>query len=156
MAYETFARRLTTLLTSTLRQVCQVTIREITQQSYDEYIGQPRDRRPCSCPSTCCPLGTGCPGGLAADRAGGDRPHARRPRRHAAVAHAHRHRDQPRARLIDQILSVLRYALEPVVAVELEVGPIEYNPQFLQIASAADAVVVGEFELSIGRGDVPR
>ena len=50
MAYETFARRLTTLLTSTLRQVCRVNIREITQQSFDEYTARWR-RRPCSCRS---------------------------------------------------------------------------------------------------------
>src|SRR4051794_14985433 len=38
MAFETFARRLTTVFTSGLRQVCQVTIIEINQQTYDEYV----------------------------------------------------------------------------------------------------------------------
>src|ERR1700722_17168239 len=38
MTYEAFARRLTTVLTSGLRQVCQVTVTDILQQSYDDYI----------------------------------------------------------------------------------------------------------------------
>ena len=36
VAHETFARRLTTLLTSGLRQVCHVELGEVTQQNYDE------------------------------------------------------------------------------------------------------------------------
>ena len=53
--------------------------------------------------------------------------------------------------LIDQMLSVLRYSLEPVIAIEPSAGPIEYTPQFLQAASAADAVIVAEFAMAIGK-----
>ncbi|HEX8306270.1 MAG TPA: hypothetical protein VF612_15445, partial [Jatrophihabitans sp.] len=38
MCYETYARRVTTLLTSGLRQLCQVNLVAIEHQSYEEYI----------------------------------------------------------------------------------------------------------------------
>src|ERR1700733_2614613 len=38
MSFETFARRLGTLLTSSLRALCQVNLLAIEQQSYEEYI----------------------------------------------------------------------------------------------------------------------
>jgi flagellar motor switch protein FliM len=149
-AYETFARRLTTLLTSTLRQVCHVDIREITQQSYDEYIGM-LSTPTLLVPIDVAPLGPGAlelslPAALAAidHMLGG--PGGTQPSRSLTDIETSLVR-----RLIDQILGVLGYALEPVVPVEFEVGPIEYNPQFLQIATAAEAVVIGEFELTIGR-----
>jgi flagellar motor switch protein FliM len=154
VAYETFARRLTTLLTSTLRQVCRVSVAEITQQSYDEYIG--RLATPTLLvPMTVAPLGPGAleislPVALASidHMLGG--PGGNQPTRGLTDIETGLVR-----RLIDQILGVLAYALEPVVPVEFEVGQIEYNPQFLQIASAADAVVVCEFELVIGRESCP-
>ena len=150
VCYETFARRLTTLLTSTLRQVCRVTSLEITQQSYDEYIGQLASPT-LLVPVEVVPLGPGgleisLPAALAAidHMLGG--PGGTQPTRTLTDIETGLVR-----RLIDQILGVLGYALEPVVSVEYDVGQIEYNPQFLQIATAADAVVVGEFELVIGR-----
>lgn len=149
-AYETFARRLTTLLTSTLRQVCLVTIREITQQSYDEYIGQ-LAAPTLLVPVEVLPLGSGAVEiSLSAALASIDHmlggPGGTQPSRPLTDIETSLVR-----RLIDQILSVLGYALEPVIAVEFEVGQIEYNPHFLQIATAAEAVVIGDFELIIGR-----
>ena len=73
-----------------------------------------------------------------------------RPARAAAQPVRH-HIETSRAPVIDQILGVLGYALEPVIPVEFEVGQIEYNPQFLQIATAADAVVIGEFLATAAR-----
>jgi flagellar motor switch protein FliM len=52
--------------------------------------------------------------------------------------------------MLDQTISTLRYALEPIVAVTPSLGAIEYNPQFVQAAAGTDAVVVGDFELIIG------
>ncbi len=149
-AYETFARRLTTVLTSTLRQVCHVSIRDITQQSYDEYIGMLATPT-LLVPVEVTPLGAGAleislPAALAAidHMLGG--PGGTQPARGLTDIETSLVR-----RLIDQIFGVLGYALEPVVPVQFEVGAIEYNPQFLQIATAADAVVIGEFDLVIGR-----
>jgi flagellar motor switch protein FliM len=52
--------------------------------------------------------------------------------------------------LVEQILGVFRYALEPIVAVEADLGALEFNPQFLQAASATDTMIIGSFELRIG------
>jgi flagellar motor switch protein FliM len=151
MTYETFARRLTTVLTSGLRQVCQVTVREVTQQSYDDYIGGlatptlmvPIDVAPLSgtgvlemsLPITLAAIDhmLGGPGGNQQNRGLTDI--------EATLLDG----------LLDQILGVLRYAFESIIAIQPHAGPIEYNPPFLQAASAADAVVVGEFDMTVGR-----
>jgi flagellar motor switch protein FliM len=151
MTYETFARRLTTVLTSGLRQVCQVTVREVTQQSYDDYIGGlstptlmvPIDVAPLSgtgvlemsLPITLAAIDhmLGGPGGTQQNRGLTDI--------EATLLGG----------LLDQILGVLRYSFESIIAIQPSAGPIEYNPPFLQAASAADAVVVGEFDMTVGR-----
>ena len=74
MACDTFGRRLTTLLTSSLRQVCEVTVREVTQQNYDEYIGS-LPSQTLAMPLHAAPIGTGVvelalPVALAAERKG--------------------------------------------------------------------------------------
>ena len=150
LAYETFARRLTTLLTSGLRQVCHVTLGEITQQNYDDYVGS-LNSPTLIVPLQIDPLGTGAlelslPVAFAAvdHMLGG--PGGAQPTRALTDIETTLVRG-----FVEQILGVLRYALEPVVPVEITAGGIEYNPQFLQIASAADAVVVTDFELTLGR-----
>lgn len=150
MAYETFAGRLTTLLTSGLRQVCQVTAREVTQQSYDEYVGE-LGSPTLVVPVDVAPLGMGAlelslPVALAAidhmlGGPGGTQPVRTLTDIETSIF----------ARLVEQIFGVLRYALDPICPVRLEAGPIEYNPQFLQVANAGDAVVVAHFDLVIGR-----
>lgn len=155
MAYETFARRLTTLLTSGLRQLCQVTVSDISQQSYDDYIGG-LDSPTLITPLAIPPLaGTGTmqfslPITLAAidHMLGG--PGGKQPVRTLTDIEATLLRG-----LLDQIVGVLRYAMEPIVAFEPLAGAIEYNPQFLQAAGAADAMIVGEFEMSIGQERSP-
>jgi flagellar motor switch protein FliM len=52
--------------------------------------------------------------------------------------------------LLEQMVGVLRYALEPIVAVVPTLGPIEYNSQFVQAAGATDAMLVGLFDMAIG------
>lgn len=150
MAYETFARRLTTLLTSGLRQVCQVTVSEITQQSYEEYVTGLEPQTLLN-PLTLPPLaGTGVlefslPVALTAiDHMLGGPGGSQAPRTLTDI-------ETTLIRgLLDQMVSTLRYALEPIVPVAPVLGPIEYNPQFVQAAGATDAVVVGEFDMAIG------
>lgn len=150
MAYETFARRLTTLLTSGLRQVCQVTITDISQQSYEEYVTSLPQQTflvPLSLPQlggtgvlefslqtalTSIDHMLGGPGGEQAPRALTDI--------ETSLMRG----------LIDEIVGVLRYSLEPVVPLTPAPGNIEYNPQFLQASAAPDAVVVGTFEMIVG------
>lgn len=151
MAYETFARRLGTLLTSRLRQVCQVSITDVTQQSYEEYITG-RGTQTLMVPITVPPLsGTGVlefslPVALAAidhmlGGPGGKQ--AARPLTDIETTLM--------LGLLEQMVGVLRYALEPVVAVNPSLGSIEYNPQFVQAAGATDAVIVGQFDMIVGR-----
>ena len=150
MAYETFARRMTTLLTSSLRQVCQVAVTDISQQSYEEYVTG-LESQTLLAPLTLAPLaGTGVlefslPVALAAiDHMLGGPGGQQAPRTLTDIE------TTLMRGLLDQTVATLRYALEPIVAVSPALGPIEYNPQFVQAAGATDAVVVGEFEMVIG------
>lgn len=155
MAFETFARRLTTLLTSGLRQICQVTVSDISQQSYDDYIGG-LENPTLVVPLSIAPLpGTATmqfslPITLAAidHMLGG--PGGRQQSRTLTDIEATLLRG-----LLDQIMGVLRYSIEPIVPMDPVAGAIEYNPQFVQASSASDAVIVGEFEMSIGEERSP-
>jgi flagellar motor switch protein FliM len=150
IAYEAYARRATTLLTSTLRQVCLVSVREITQCSYEEYITGLAPQTliaPISIP----PLpGSGMlefslPVALAAvdHMLGG--PGGTQPQRPLTEIETVLLRN-----LIGQLLDLLQYSLQPIAAITPELAALEYNPQFVQAAGATDAVVVGEFDLAIG------
>jgi flagellar motor switch protein FliM len=151
MICETFGRRLTTLLTSGLRQVCQVSLQEVIQQSYDEYVAElpsPTLVLPLSLPPLpgTATLQFSLPVALAAidHMLGGP----------GGTQHARSLTDIEAgllSRLTEQILSVLRYSLEPLIVVEPVAGSIEYNPQFLQAASASDTVVVSVFEMTVGK-----
>lgn len=150
MICDTFARRLTTLLTSGLRQVCRVEQQEVAQSTYDEYINTlptPTLLIPVALPplAGAATLQMSLPIALAAidHMLGGPGGH-----------------QEPRgltdielnlfSGLLDQILDVLRYALDPLVQVAPSAGPFEYNPQFLQAHSGSDSVIVGDFTMTIG------
>jgi flagellar motor switch protein FliM len=150
IAYGTFARRLTTLLTSGLRQVCQVTLTEISQQSYEEYVTG-LESQTLIVPFAAAPLAGTCvlqfslPVALAAvDYMLGGPGGEQLPRQLTDI-------EATLIRgLIDQIVCVLRYSLEPIIAVTPDLGAIEYNPQFVQAASATDAMVIADFDMVIG------
>jgi flagellar motor switch protein FliM len=151
MAYETFARRLTTVLTGGLRQVCVVSLAEISQLTYDDYISG------LSTPTLMVPIdvpplaGTGVlefslPVALATvDHLLGGPGGVQQTRGLTDIE------TTLVTGVVDQILGVLRYAMESIVVIEPVAGPIEYNPPFLQAASASDPVIVGQFDLAIGR-----
>jgi flagellar motor switch protein FliM len=151
VAYETFASRLTTLLTSGLRQVCRVQAGEISQQSYDEYVNSlptPTVLLPIALPplTGTATLQLTVPVAMTAiDHLLGG-PGDAQPVRPLTDIETTLFRG-----LLDQFMGVLRYALEPIVAVQPQVGAIEYTPAFLQAAAATDPMVVGEFELTIGQ-----
>ncbi|WP_375494016.1 flagellar motor switch protein FliM [uncultured Jatrophihabitans sp.] len=154
MASDTFAKRLTTVLTSGLRQVCQVDVSDIAQYSYDEYVSSLAVQT-LMVPLEIDPIGTGAlemslPVALAAfdhmlGGPGGTQPDRPLTEIETSIC----------GKLIDQMLGVLVYAFESIAAVTITAGPIEYNPQFLQVASAADAVVVITFDLAVGRENAP-
>jgi flagellar motor switch protein FliM len=149
MSYETFARRLSTQLTTGMRQMCQVSLVAIEQQTYEEYVGGLAQTTILAVLDLDPLPGTGIlefsvPTALACvdyllGGPGGDQP-----------TRALTDIETPLLRgLVEQMLGVLRYALEPT-AIAPALNGIEYSPQFLQAASATDIFVVGSFEMRIG------
>jgi flagellar motor switch protein FliM len=149
ISFETFARRLSTQLTTGLRQVSQVKLVAIEQQTYEEYIGGlaqttilcvlDLDPLPGSgILEFSVPTALGCVDYLLGGP-GGDQP--TRPLTDL---------ETPLLRgLVDQMLGVLRYALE-ATGIDPTFSAMEYSPQFLQAASPSDIFVVGSFEMQIG------
>lgn len=151
VTFETFSRRLTTLLTSGLRQVCHVTPKDISQQSYDEYVtsrAMPTLIVPIALPQlqTTALLEFSLPVALTAvdHMLGG--PGGKQPERTLTDIETTLLRG-----LLDQIVGVLAYAMEPVAILEPSVGAIEYNAQFLQVVAGNDATLVALFDLAIGK-----
>ena len=57
--------------------------------------------------------------------------------------------------IVTRVLGELRYAFEPMARMEPEVTAVEYNPQFVQAAAAADVLIVAVFDLRIGEIESP-
>jgi len=150
IANETFARQWTTLLSSTLRAVSQVSLRKIEQLTYDEYI---RDipnpsylgvlaLRPLAGTAV---LHLPLPVVMAAvDRLVGGPGSARQPRRAVTEIEASLLRT-----LMGRILRELAYGFESLTQIEPALVHQEANPQFAQIAGASDLVVVAEYDVRI-------
>lgn len=150
MAYETFARRYTTLLTSTLRVASQVTLIAIEQITYDEYIAgldnptcmfmvelDPMPGRTILEMATSMPLVwvdhmLGGPGGKQPDR----------PLTEIETPLVFG--------MLGRILDELRLSFESIVNLTPRVVGVEYNPQFAQAAAASDAVIIVSFEMRVG------
>jgi flagellar motor switch protein FliM len=150
MSFETFARRLGTLLTSSLRALCQINLLAIEQQTYEEYISG------LSTPTLLAPFTTKpLPGTSVLELStssalscidhmlGG--PGGAQPTRPLTDIEGTLMRG-----LVEQILGVLTYALEPIAPVETALGAIEFNPPFLQAAGTTDMMIVVSFETRIG------
>lgn len=149
VTFETFARRLTTLLTSSLRQVCSVSFNDVSQQTYEDYVTErptPTVMAPISLPrlnttavmqfSLPVALTTvdhmlGGPGGTQPDRSLTDI------------------ETSLITGLLEQIIEVLAYAMEPVAPLSPKLGMLEYNPQFVQVVGATDTTLVAMFDMTI-------
>jgi flagellar motor switch protein FliM len=153
LACETFARRYTTLFTSSLRVVTHVTLVSIEQVTYEEYVSGLSSPTLMALLTLEPMVGTailefslptamvsvdhllGGPGG----------PQPQRPLSELEI---------PLLRgLLNSVLEELRFALEPLAAVRPVLGTIEYNPQFVQVASPQDAMVVASFEMRVGTAE---
>lgn len=149
--HETFARQFTTVLSSTLRVVSQVSLLSIEQLAYDEYVRDTPNpshmsilsieplpgvailQFPLSTAMTIVDLMLGGHGATT----GPDRPLT----------------DIERGlvrNIIDRVLAELTYAFESVAAIEPTVIGHESNPQFAQIAAPSDMTVVIMFDVKIG------
>ncbi|MBN1171047.1 MAG: flagellar motor switch protein FliM, partial [Micromonosporaceae bacterium] len=150
IAYETFARQFSTLLTTSLRAVSHVSLISIGQQSYDEYImSLPGTTVLAMCTIDPLPgitilefslsIGMVCIDHLLGGTGG---PQPQRPLTDI---------EAPLLRgLITRILGELRYAIEPIVAVTPQLVDIEYNPQFAQVGTPSDMVLVAAFDMKVG------
>lgn len=151
VAYETFARQYTTLLTSTLRAVSQVTLLSIEQVTYDEYIAG-LENPTCMFMVEMDPL----PGTTIVEFSlstaltwvdhmlGG--PGGKQPQRPLTDI------ETPLVySMLDRVFGELRYAFESIVEIRTpKVTGLEYNPQFAQTAATSDAMIVASFEMKVG------
>jgi flagellar motor switch protein FliM len=150
LGFDGFARQATTVFTSSLRTVCQVSLASIEQRSYSEYVDS-LDA------STYLTMFSADPisglGVLEIPLVG----------TMSCVDHmlgGPGHTDQPErplteiesgviGGLIERLLGEMRYSLAASVPLEPVVTGIEYSPQFAQVAGAADVMVVASFDLRI-------
>ncbi len=150
IAYETFARQYTTLLTTSLRAVSQVSLISIEQLTYEEYIaalssptviamftidpvpGTAVLEFSLSTAMVCIDHLLGGPGGSQPQR----------PLSEIETPLLHG--------LIERTLGELRFAFETIVTLKPELITIEYNPQFAQAGATSDAIIVASFDMRVG------
>jgi flagellar motor switch protein FliM len=134
-----------------MRQVCQVTVKEISQRTYEEYVNA-LDAQTLLVPLDLPPVsGTGVlqlslPVALASVDYMLGGPGGTQEARTLTDIETNLVRD-----LIEQVTETMVYAFEAIAPIRPSLGPIEYNPQFVQVVGATDAVVVALFDMSIGR-----
>lgn len=151
VGYETYARQCTTLITSTLRVVGQMSLVSVEQLTYEEYVNT------LSTPTVMAMLslepiqGTGLlemslgsamttVDHLLGGAGGPDQPN-RTPT----------DLEEPLLRrFIGRMLQEFRYAFSSLVDWHPAVTAVEYNPQFAQVASASDVMIAASFDLKIG------
>jgi flagellar motor switch protein FliM len=147
---ETFARQFTTVLSSSLRAVSNVTVESIEQLSYDEYV------RATPNPTYLSVLSVNPLPGVAlfqlplaisfaaVDMLLGGHGRGNDISRPLSDIEVSLLRD-----LMARVLSELRYAFESVVEFDPTVVQVESNPQFAQVAAPSDMIVVTTFEVRI-------
>jgi len=156
IAFETFARQVSTVMTSALRTVCQVDLLEIAQQTYTEYVETLGDithmtvftvepmqgsavlQMPLNVTMGCVDHLLGGPGPV-------DQPERPLTDLERAVVGG----------LFDRVVAEFRYAFSSLVSVDPVVVGVEYSPQLAQVANASDAMVVARFALHRGELEHP-
>lgn len=151
LGFDGFARQATTVFTSALRTVCQVSLASIDQRTYAEYVdsldaatyltmftpepipGLGALEMPLRAVMSCVDHMLGGPGAP-------DQPERPLTEIEAGVIRG----------FVDRLLAEMRYSLADILALEPTVTGIEYSPQFAQLAGAADVMVVVAFDLRIG------
>ena len=151
IANETFARQFTTVLSTTLRAVSQVSLRSVGHLTYDEYV------RDIPNPSFLAVLSLSPLSGAsifhlplplvmtAIDRLLGGTGNGSLPQRSLTDIEQSVIRN-----LFDRVLRELAYAFESLTALDPSILHLESNPQFAQVAAATDMVVVVNYDIRIG------
>jgi flagellar motor switch protein FliM len=153
IAFETFARQASIVMTSALRSVCQIDLVDIEQRTYTEYVESLADMtymtvfnmQPVQQPAVLeMPVAVvmGCVDRLLGGPGPADQPLRPLTDLEGIVVHG----------LYERLVAEVRYALSTLVATEPEIVGVEYSPQLAQLANATDAMVVARFVLR--RGDV--
>jgi flagellar motor switch protein FliM len=151
VAFATFARQSTTVLTTSLRVVCQISSGQLEELSYDEYLsGVPE-------PSVCAVITLEPWQGKAlltfgattlltiVDHQLGGPGGEEQPDRPLTDI------EQALVRqVLQRMLRELAYALEPIAKVTPSLLTLESNAGFVQAAAPTDPVVVARLELTIG------
>ncbi len=150
IGFDGFARQATTVFTSSLRTVCQISLGAIDQRSYAEYVdsldaatyltmfsADPMSglgvlEIPLVATMSCVDHMLGGPG------------NAEQPQRPLTEIES-----GVIGGLIERLLGEMRYSLAGIVPFEPAVTGIEYSPQFAQVAGAADVMVVATFDLRV-------
>ncbi len=151
MGFDSLARQTTTLFTSSLRTVCEVTLVGVEQQSYAEYI-ESLGAMTYMTKFTVEPMpGVGviefplvatmsCIDHMLGGFGAVDQPDRPLTDIETGVING----------LVERLLGEMRYALAGILPLEPVVVGHEYSPQFAQIAAGSDVMVVATFTLAIG------
>ncbi len=150
LAFDGFARQATTMFTSSLRTVCQVTLESIEQRSYAEYVDS-LDALTYLSIFTAEPMPGQCmleipmPATMAAiDHMLGGPGSTEQPKRPLTEIEG-----GVVSQFVERLLGEMRYSLAGTMEIDPQVTGVEYSPQFAQVAGATDVVVVAAFELKV-------
>ena len=156
IAFETFARQASIVMTSALRTVCQVDLVSLDQQTYMEYVESLGDsthmtvfsveplqqsavlEMPLTVAMRCVDHLLGGPGSA-------EQPERPLSDLEAAVVTG----------LFERLVAEIRYAFLSLVALEPKLLGVEYSPQLAQVANAPDAMIVARFTLREGDVEDP-
>ena len=156
IVFETFARQWGTLMTSSLRTLTTVHVSSIEELTYDEYISRLGTPTMVNVLSVEPLAGAGIlelsmtSAMVSVDRLLGGPGTGEQPQRPLTDIEA-----GLLATIVTRVLGELRYAFEPMARMEPAVTAVEYNPQFVQAAAAADVLIVAGFDLRIGESESP-
>ena len=151
IVHETFARQFTTVLSTTLRSVSQVSVASVDHISYDEYVRSTAELSFLAIVSIDPLAGAGIlqlPLDIAMaaiDRLLGGTGEGAQPSRPLTDIESSLLRE-----LVQRVLRELDYAFESLVKTQTTIVQLESNPQFAQVAAASDMVVVATYDVRIG------
>ncbi len=150
LALDGFCRQATTVLTSSLRTVCNVSLTGIEQSSYAEYVDS-LDNSTYLTIFSAEPLISKCVFEIplvvimtAVDHMLGGPGRTAQPERPLTEIETGVARG-----LIERLLRELRYSMASVMSFEPVITGAEYSPQFAQVAAASDVMVAMHLELKL-------
>ena len=156
VAFETFSRQWSTALLTRLRTPAQVTLTAVAAQTYDEYVRSlplhsvlvtftPDEESTSGVLQLDMATALDCIDFMLGGRGGGD--------------HPERELTEIEGRLVRELatkaLADLGYALTDVMPFAPAVKGLDYQPQFLQAAGAADVIVVATLGIALGEDAEP-